>query len=319
MKFNHIYLPLALSIVVGIIAFKVGQQYPSKTTPNSAAQMETRQELLDLTAKDFEDYKNLKTLEERYDKADEILGKIVTVFLAELGTRIAFKATPPSALESQCNSLPQLADANQNPSLNQSAAPDPQPSEVSAPTQTPNTNASARSTPEQLANWKRAEAALLNLEDEAQAMAALKQLEYEDLYSSLRYTTPISKEAHVPIRGQLDGEIIFFDRTKQKSDWIISWTLNVDDHKRDAADSLIILSTKDDGKVFSRSNTSSGALGDVLRTPESKGLIINLRPDGTYMQIYPLKGNSRLWVGNVYEEIKRGQFKRTGTVRLSQR
>ncbi len=64
-----------------------------------------------LTDGDIADFYRLKTLEERYKKADEILGKITTVFLADLGIR-ASKTTLAQAKQ-RISALPKQDQLSQ--------------------------------------------------------------------------------------------------------------------------------------------------------------------------------------------------------------
>ncbi len=107
---------LSVLISVGFFSFKASQNYE---TPRNNTEETIKNELIELTQKDFLEYQNLKSLEDRYQKADEILGKIVTLFLADLGLKLGYKPTQASLLNTAC------AISNPSPA---STPPPPEPS-----------------------------------------------------------------------------------------------------------------------------------------------------------------------------------------------
>lgn len=86
------------------VGFALGHKRIEVPPPDPAiAQLEAlKSKLQSISDADLADYGRLKTLEEKYKKADEILGKIMGVFIAELGLRAKFKAgaaPPPAAAQ----------------------------------------------------------------------------------------------------------------------------------------------------------------------------------------------------------------------------
>lgn len=308
MKTKQVLAALVI-VAIALGSFIAGRKSISQRTASNKVKNEIAQELMTLTQKDFEEYQSLKSLEDRYQKADEILGKIVTVFLADLGVRMAFKSTSPAMLESRCDSAV-LHSANSNSvpldnslskTENLGTANDPKAANASATTD----------------QWKSFEGTLMEARDEHQAFEALKKMEIKDLFASLRSSEALSTKSSSPVLGYFSGEITFFDRSTHKSDWLITWDVRLNDPNKEDAFALITLTRKDDGKMFSRSQTSSGPMQDYMTVSGSKALIVNIRADEAYIQIYPLNGNSQTWVGNVYEKEKRGEYKLVGQVRLA--
>lgn len=75
-----IIILLSISFFVGFISgYKVNDSHYS----------ETKSKLQKLTENELDEYLKLKSLEEKYKKADEILGKAIMIFLADLGLRIS--------------------------------------------------------------------------------------------------------------------------------------------------------------------------------------------------------------------------------------
>src|SRR4051812_35867240 len=82
--------------IIGIVCLALGAllgnlilQRPATQLDGHEAQSELKEKLQTLTDNDITEYYRLKNLEDKYKKADEILGKIVTLFLADLGIRVS--------------------------------------------------------------------------------------------------------------------------------------------------------------------------------------------------------------------------------------
>ncbi|WP_374031372.1 hypothetical protein [Bdellovibrio bacteriovorus] len=308
MKKNSSQILIVLVVAaVAVVSFSLGRSTAPTSTASAVIADQVKSELIALTQKDFEEYQNLKTLEERYKKADEILGKIVTVFLAELGVKLAFKSTSPTMLEGACNIPTAPAQTPAAAAITSSPVPtDAAPTAV----QTVATSKTGN-------EWISHEKTLLEVRDENLALEELKKMEIKDLFATLTASSPLSTKNSGGIQGVYNGEITFFDRKTHKSDWLITWDVRLRQPNKEDAYALVILSKKDSGEVISRSQTSSGPLQDYMTVSGSSALIVNIRADKAYIQIYPLNGNTQVWVGNVYEQKKRGEYAMTGQVRLN--
>ena len=96
---NKNILYLVLIVLVGFSAYQVGQSSSNDVelelseqidSPDYKAKYEGLQEKFsDLDKVDIEEYLQLKTQKEKYEKADEILTKIMKIFLVNLGLRIS--------------------------------------------------------------------------------------------------------------------------------------------------------------------------------------------------------------------------------------
>ncbi|MFV8257280.1 hypothetical protein ACNQKP_05730 [Bdellovibrio bacteriovorus] len=303
-KISSQILVVVVVVAVAVVSFSLGRSSAPTSTASAVIADQIKSELISLTQKDFEEYQNLKTLEEKYKKADEILGKIVTVFLADLGVKLAFKSTSPTMLDGTCN-IP--AAQTQNPTA-MTSNPAPAEANPTAPTPAP---------AKPVNEWINHEKTLLEVRDETLALEELKKMEIKDLFSTLKSSSALSTKNSNGIQGFYAGEITFFDRKTHKTDWLITWDVRLRKPNKEDAYALVILAKKDNGEVISRSQTSSGPLQDYMTVPGSAGLIVNIRADKAYIQIYPLNGNTQIWVGNVYEQKNRGEYTMTGQVRLN--
>lgn len=298
-------LSLVVLFAVGFVSYKAGQR--SAPAAQSAEQIEdqVKAELIELTRKDFEEYQSLKTLEDRYKKADEILGKIVTIFLADLGLRLGYHPTNPALLDAAC------AIAAPTPIPSVTPTPEPTPQMMSQETPKPTPTPAPRA-------WTRGESRVYGSHDEFEALAELRKLEIPDLFSTLKDSKSLNNREAMDIDGRFQGEISFFDRKTHKTDWYIEWEVQYQSATKDGR-SFIALTRKSDGKTFSRtrSGTGKGLVTDnFMRPVGSKALIVNVYGDDGYIQIYPL-GNKNTWVGNYYEKAKLGEYKMVGQVKLN--
>lgn len=310
MKKNSSQILIVVAVAaVAVVSFSLGRSTAPTSTASAVIAEQVKSELISLTQKDFEEYQNLKTLEERYKKADEILGKIVTVFLAELGVKLAFKSTNPAMLEGSCT-IPAAQAQTPAPTA-------PAMTSHPAPTEGDPSSPQALTASKPGNEWISHEKALLEVRDENLALEELKKMEIKDLFSTLTSSSTLSTKNSSGIQGVYNGEITFFDRKTHKSDWLITWDVRLRQPNKEDAYALVILSKKDSGEVISRSQTSSGPLQDYMTVSGSAALIVNIRAEKAYIQIYPLNGNTQVWVGNVYEQKKRGEYIMTGQVRLN--
>ncbi|MGZ3732050.1 MAG: hypothetical protein ACXVCG_22710 [Bdellovibrionota bacterium] len=98
---------LVLTLLIFASGALVGAWYNGRSHVEIAVPSSLSPELLakfqELTAADLEEYYRLKTAEDKYLKADEILGKVMAIFLADLGLHasqnaISASRSPPPSL-----------------------------------------------------------------------------------------------------------------------------------------------------------------------------------------------------------------------------
>lgn len=293
---------LVLLIAVGFVSYKAGQKSVPVLTSAASVEEKVKTDLIELTKNDFEEYKNLKTMEDRYKKADEILGKIVTVFLADLGLKLGYKPSNPALLEGAC-AIPGITPvATPLPSVK------PQMSSMSAePTPTPTVKALA---------WLANEKKLAGLDREEDILSSLKGNPIDDMMATLKSSSEASRDDLLKIEGHFFGQIHFFDRVKYNTDWNIDWVITLSSDTQARNSSIITLARKSDGHVFSRDNSNGDYLKNFTRPNGSKALMINVHDNDGYLQIYPV-GDTDHWAGNYYEKVKFGQFQFVGQVTLN--
>lgn len=276
---------------VALISFLAGHYlFPSKTPPvivhNS---IEKCEELLQFRP-DFEAYQKLKIADERYRKADEILGKIMTVFLADLGLRMT---TPvPAKADSTMHGVSDNREANQ---------PAAKPVDNTRTAEAPKTTASR--------DWIRYEAQVKEQVSENEVKDILKKMEIKDLFAELKSAKPVSAAQFQIVAGRYIGEIIFFD---DQVPWNIDWDFN----GRVLGDGQIVgrqeISIRKNGKRFSH---TTGEINAVMSMPGSEAILINVYGDDGYLQLYPNERLDHLYA-NYYQKKGLDQFTLKGVANL---
>lgn len=303
-KLSTLIVAALVLVSVGIGSYKMGQNSVVNSIEDTDTEDKLKNDLVKLTAKDFEEYQNLKSLEGRFKKADEILGKIVTVFLADLGLRLAFKPTNPANLETACPNptSPQIVQTMATQS------PQPRPTETVAP---PNP------TPPPRPSWLVSEKRITNMDRAEDILEEAKKNPIEDLLAVLKVAKTSTREEMQPLEGGFRGEINFFNHEEEKSDWYIYFEASINSDSTTATGtSMIRLTRKSDGKTFSESSTRRGELLHFQRVVGSNAYIIDIRREQSYIQIYQV-GRADHWVGNYYKKTRPGEFKHTGQVTLA--
>ncbi|MEK7358578.1 MAG: hypothetical protein AAB250_19185, partial [Bdellovibrionota bacterium] len=169
---------------------------PGTATDKGSTKLESLQAIADT---DLADYYRLQSLEERYKKADEILGKMVQIFLADLGLRISpsvvtASAAPPLQLETRVDCPPTTAAAI------------PSAADASAGAATVATNVPPPSA-EVVAATLASRPTLDNLRTDAEIAEFLKQSEIRDFEAALKSSTGYAnKTSTLPfLNGRFTG------------------------------------------------------------------------------------------------------------------
>jgi hypothetical protein len=265
------------SLTAGLIFFVAGlylganhlRSAPKAFNPLPSSGLDKLQNIADV---DLEDYYRLKSMEERYAKADEILGKMMVIFLADLGLRVSQQAQ--DAAQNRAITKDHL-----EPSMSrQNFATSPNPPPV------PENNTKAMHL-----EFNRAENALLQARDERSIEGHLRKVKIADLGSALRASTNFtnSNDSLGSLNGSFEGGTRV--RIEGKSEaWHVHIDLAAAMQKSKLAGQVRIRLLKN-GKVFSDSN-SSGDNIEAFRefTGGSAAILIKAGPK-IHLQAYYLK------------------------------
>jgi len=237
-------------------------------------------------------------MEEKYLKADEILGKIMVIFLADLGLRVSQSA------QTSAKQPPLVSDQRCAPPASALA-----PVISAAPMISPKENDAKR--------WASQEAKLLNLRYEQSVPALLRRLKIDDLDSSIKTSQAFSNKGGVlaSLNGSFEGRSnVSFDDKKRS--WYIHIELAGTMEGKEKLSGNLKIRLLENGKVFSNSSNSGSivAFREFLGG-ESQAILAKVS-DGLYFQLYYLKELDQL-AGNIYRRSSDvGNFEHIGSMSL---
>lgn len=251
-----------------------------------------------LTENEISEYYELKTMEERYKKADEILAKIMTIFMAEFGLRLSDRALVASRISVDLPSASSCA-APITPS-----DPDGQRRVESKPQPPAEEAARAPVTVEELAR----------LRTPKLVKAFLDKNKIENLSQTIAASKSFSNVSGLVelIQGRFVGPAHVVEGDKPV-EWEVRVFLNAPfrEGKLDGASEIVIAKA---GVAFSTSRGEGSV--EEWREGGSGGmeLFIKASPN-VYFQIYYLKASDS-FIGNVYRRGSTEAFAHIGNVNL---
>lgn len=287
---------LVLSFLAGVLLtffiMSSLNRFASESDPiefNELKQMKS--DLKSISENEYQDYLKLKDAEEKYKKADEILGKIMILFLADLSLHVKNKSTEASADVAQ-DSINLKDEAQPKNEIKARSAQETQNPQPTAP------------------NIKNLESKLLSAQTESEALKILKELEIKDIEKELKTAKTMSEKQLNMVKGKYVG-VVNFDN--QKEPWRIEWELSgeIVDGKVEGKQ-LIILSNSQ--KVFSRSRGNGNIKDFAAFAGDSTAILINSYGDDGYIQLYPYAHTGKMF-GNYYLK-EENTFKKIGIVLL---
>lgn len=250
-----------------------------------------RMQLQNLTDQDIADYYRLKSLEEKYKKADEILAKIVMIFLHDLSLRVSDSTlTAMKSGQVPTTAAPQEIGTTPAPIQPQ----DPQP------------------------KWFASERARDDVRTQTQAASFLDSVKIQNFDEALKSTTGFKNtyKQLADIKGSFEGTADVVLSGKPHT-WTVEVVLNgrMQDSKLNGRSQVKL---SENGKVFSNSSDKGEVRSLREFTEGSEALLMRTSPT-MYFQLYYLK-YSDSFIGNIYRaesESMTHQF--IGTIQLRRR
>lgn len=298
---------VAAGYVIGNSNSKIISNSSEQITQDIRVSTPLKNKLNSVTDIDLKEYQSLKSQKEKYDKANEILQKILKIFLLDLGLR--------------------MNDGNKDILLQAITAP--QPNVVTANAN--NTKPIIENSPDSIVTknnilgqvqnigskqWVKNESKAADISNDEDAKAFLKSVEIKDFFKNLKTLKPVSKTQFNKINGSFWGKAHVFVKNKN-----VVWDVEIDitDTSTDeklSADTLIKMFQ--DGKRFSKS-TGNGHLKNIRSLNGSKlAIVVNTYGGDGFFQLYEAERMNAL-IGNYYHKQSIGEFKKVGTVHLERR
>lgn len=287
---------IGLLVGYGVNQLKSPEPQPVQVIEPDEKSIELKNKLQVLTETEIEDYYRLKTMEERYQKADEILGKIVLLLLKDIGLRISE------------NAKKEINNPNRNVQI-----------EPVKKTETPQFERfeQLRMQPNPVKarlSYAEVEKKINDIRSPMQAGEFLNGVKIEDFASELSKSSEFTNKNNnlLEVIGKYIGVALVIDNNKNKT-WDVEIDISGDlSNSRLRGNSSIKIS--ENGRVFSNSR-DRGIIQSLNEFGnDSQATLIRASPS-LYFQVYYIKALDSL-IGNVYMSGKRNTYERIGTIEL---
>lgn len=263
---------------------------------------------------DFQDYLSLREHREKYLKANEILGKIMVLFLAELGLRISNDdiVKMKEVLEIPLTESDFAVAKNGDASV--SAAPECGFSNRGAGG-TAGGQSSAIAENQDPQEWKKFEQSLTNPKSESEIKDFLKKVAIKDLFSEIKSAKNAPLATLEKMLGIFEGTLVYNNQEEEPAEVYLELEAESKDGKIEGTFKTIL---SRHGDVFS--NSTSNGSPDLVKKIEGsdKAIFYELGGKMGYFQLYFINGGKNL-IGNFYHEKGMAEFEKKGEVRLTRK
>ena len=299
-------------VLVYFLGFVTHHYYVSDA-PKQKTEYEITQNkaLVVLTPEMIEDYYRLQTLEEKYKKADELLGKVIVALLHDLGNKLN-----KSTIQMAESSAKGLGHQNSN-SQTQEAYPDLNSERTQGVGASPNSNQAVEANLN-TKKWQIFEPNLEQVQTNVQANEFLEKVKIDNFDEALKASSNFknSQQNLENIIGKFEGSAEVSYSSKARI-----WQIEIEMDLRMNQQTLrgrSQIKLSENGRVFSNS-TDRGEPKNIREfSNESVAIMIRASPSIIF-QLYYLKTNDS-FIGNVYrldgDEIN---YKYVGTLKLNRK
>lgn len=257
---------------------------------------------------DFQDYLRLKEHRAKYEKANEILGKIMVLFLAELGLKMnsgdiekiqeklqianAEEFLPTSSSPTQeCRAGDSGSRLGQHSQQNQAGT---------------NTNNSL---------WKENEKSLRDPKSPKEIDDFLKKVEIEDFFSEIRSAKSVGPQVLEKFVGVYEGTLTFKDPEREPFEVFVELDAEAKEGKN-TGDYKVVLYRNGEPMSQSTGNGDVEFLKQVAGA--DKAIFLQIGGRSGYFQLYFVNGNKGL-IGNYYAEKELANFVIQGQVSMTRK
>jgi hypothetical protein len=282
--------------------------------PDAGKYAELKSKFQSISEVDLEDYLRLKEQRARFDKADEILGKIVQLMIYDLGIRHG---------EGQLARLKEAAAKSKLGGAPAEAASDPKVSPTFPVSPGRAKGVLAQVPSPTVRDWKKNGEKLSEVYRADQVDDFLKSVEIPDFFSAMRAGQALNQGQVELLNGTFTGRAVFED--PKELPWSVSLFTNAEMEAGQVVGDFEVRLSKN-GKQFSRtrSRRKRGEKTVIKQNNfmgiegEDNAIIVNAYGDDGYFQLYFF---SRLneFHGLVYLKKSLGLFERKGVVHLTKR
>ncbi|MBK7843387.1 MAG: hypothetical protein IPJ71_06770 [Bdellovibrionales bacterium] len=253
---------------------------------------------------DISDYLKLKSEKDRYYKAEEILGKIMLLFLVDLGIKTSGEQMVFARTVSQGRKRKDMV-----------APVDLTESDEVAPNSLESTSIQSANQLKSSSEAKsilEAEKVLSELRSDNEIETFLKSVSLGNLFDSLKNANEMDMEQIRDLRGTFSGELVFDSPLQEK------WEVKLIFSGRLESGTLVGKSRVElakDGKIFSNSR-SNGNLSNLKSLPNGqRGVLIEILGGEGFFQLYSVPQLQKL-IGLYYRRENPGSYRKAGSLTL---
>ncbi len=311
-------IEIVLLVVLIAAAFVIGQswKFPNKnlTAQTQQAQIkleELKNQMQDIYDNDLQDYARLKTLEAKYQSANTILSKMMTIFLAELSLKLNQKDIDKVTQPLQ-QSLVDEKDAGENKSCPPTESPICPSLQQLAKEQGKRVIDAELSAANRNPKWTEQEKKLSEIRSEDDVIEFLEAVEIKDFFSEIAKASGADAKVLQKMQGSFTGTLYYDDPETQPAEIVMELDAHIEDGSI-VGNNEIKLSRN--GKAFSHSS-GSGEIKNYKKTAASdKVLFLDLGGKTGYLQLYSLNNGNTL-IGNYYRQMDVSKFVKKGRAHL---
>lgn len=264
-----------------------------KTPPQCNSLAEAKTNLISISQNEYFEYTQIKDLKQKYEKADELLGKIMLLFLADVGFRVQKTSAP-------------LPEPKIEPLTKEPLPPKPDLQNVKSP------ESESINVGEKKFDLSGKSSRIKFLNTQKQIFDTLNKsliADPKNEFSKANYPA----QAQVKfLEGLFSGYIHFFDKKREELN--VSWEL-IPDYSKNPILGRFILKISGAGK---NSETSGQGQFKNINTlaDDPNAIIVEACGDGCYMQLY-YNAPFDQFFGNYYERNRNTKiFERVGLIDL---
>lgn len=299
--------------LLGLIAG--GWFFHSPSTPDKPNQVnlsELQEKIQNIHDVDMQEYLQLKDQKAQFLKANEILGKMMTIFLADLGLRVSSQDLK-SLKEMPLGSEALASGTCEVPMKDSESAEEVVRSTKESFAPTGNQSTAPQSKPTN--NWKQKEKSISNVTTDTEIENFLKDVVIEDFFSAIKGSGSVRRRDLNNLNGVFEG-VLTYDSSSEQPAEVYMEMGGVFRRGQVRGSCKIILSRN--GKPFNNSNSNGNIDNYKKSSPDSPAIFVDLGGRSGYFQLYFVRSNSVL-VGNYYKQQGMDEFVKTGTVTLYKR
>lgn len=298
MKFRHVPIGIliaALAYWAGVKSSRDPASPGGEDNPYKIAVSNLEQKIQAIADVDLAEYRRLKDRKLQAEKAEEILAKILQIFIADLGLRLAHSDLGPMVKHDRpTENAPGLVAGHEGAKGRNSG-------------QDKQTNPPAS---ESSVDWKKLEESLPKVNSSREQDEFLKAVSQENFFPTVRGAVPAQRRNLEQLRGTHKGQLVFLDRGRKTKDFELQIELDSDFNKTSGTYSIII---SQDG-VKESHTSGSGDFRHFFSSGESSAVIIRSTPS-SYVQLYHSSPLGQFF-GNSYNQESVDKFVLEGHVYL---